>query len=133
MKPLQLIFLIATSTLARADIVVNDFMNFKGFIDFSFMIPIKIELESIVEDTVTICFKSEEGSIYSIRHHKELSSGTWSVEGTSALLNEIELPVVDNDQYIFTATSSQTKIEITFSEGLPDSAFFRGYIYISQN
>jgi hypothetical protein len=94
------------------------------------MVPIGIELESVEGNTVTLNIQSEEGSIYSIRHYPELSLAAWSVEGTTAILNETESSPVQNNQYIFTATSSQTKIEITFTEGLPSSAFFLGYLYI---
>jgi len=96
MKLYQLALLVTTSLFVRADIAINDFLDFDGFIDFSFMVPIGIELESVEGNTVTLNIQSEEGSIYSIRHYPKLSLATWSVEGTTAILNETESSPVQN-------------------------------------
>ena len=84
-----------------------------------------------LRNTITLKFKSEEGKEYTITYSPDLSPGSWKIAGTTALFNGIEVTAEGLDRYFYTATSSTTIVEITFTEGAPERAFFKGAEFVS--
>jgi hypothetical protein len=125
--------LMLTCTLLYADVTVNDFVDHSGFVDFSVIgeEPISLVMEAVSGNTVTLKFESEEGKDYTITYSPDLSLGSWQIDGTTALFNGIEVTAEGLDRYFYTATSSTTTVEITFTEGAPKSAFFKGAEFVS--
>ncbi len=122
-----------TYSFLCADITVDDFIDYSDFIDFSIIgeEPIPLSIETVTENTVTIKFESEEGKEYTLTYSPDLSSGSWNIDGTSALFNGIGVTAQGLDRYFYTATSTLTTVEITFNEGTPERAFFKGAEFVS--
>mgnify|MGYP005862530139 CR=1 FL=1 len=134
-KKMNKIFIVALLAcgILYSDVTINDSVDHSEFFDLSGIgeEPIALVLEAIADDTVSLRFESEQGKEYTITFSPDLAPGSWNIDGTTALFNGIEITSEGLDRYFYKATSTQTLVEITFTNGAPRKAFFKGAKFVS--
>ena len=110
-----------------AEIVVDDFLSYEGFVDLSGVIavPIPLRIDCVVNDSVTLRFTGEVDKAYLITSSSNLSPSSWNIDGTTARFNGIEVIASESVGYLYTALAAETVVEISFTNATPKQAFFK--------
>lgn len=132
MNRLTIIGLALFSIHTSAHILNDYFIDYGGFIDVAVIGEEQIQLafQSIDHNTVTLKFESEAGKEYTITQSSDLSPGSWNIDGTTVQFNGIEVNGEGSDRYFYTATSTHTIVEISYTGEVPLKAFFKAAEFI---